>query len=111
MHVHDVLHGREQPVDAFLPPHHADVADQVAPAVLQRGRRRQHLQAAQIRAAAHDEHLAPASARRARSRCVRYDSLVATHTSAVWNVERSSAQHQAVEQIAALELRLVQLRD
>src|SRR6185369_8488117 len=106
--VHDVLHGGEQSVDALLAAHHPDIADQITSTVLERRRWRQHAQATQIRPAAYDEDLGGrALAALDRNLAV---GLVGRDAH-VGGLERAALEpeHQAVEQIAALELRFVQL--
>ncbi len=65
----DVMDGREQAIDAFLTPHDADVADEIATAALQRGLRRDQSETAQIGAAANDEHFLGRNAATAPSQC------------------------------------------
>src|SRR5258706_6810552 len=105
---HDVARGLQQVVDALLPSHHADVADQVAATALEALVGRQDLQAFQTRPAAHDEHplrrhLA-APDRDAPVGLVGRDGYVRASESPALELE-----HQAMEEIAPAELRFVKL--
>ena len=102
-------HGLQQQVDALLLAHHADVADEIAPPALQRSdaaaRRFRRSRLGPLRTTNTLSGSMPPRSMAMR----RYDSLVAIDTSAVRKVQRSSAHHQPVEEVAPAELRFVQL--
>src|SRR5258708_36062078 len=106
--VHDVARCLQQIVDALLLPQRRDVADEMLAAALQPRVGRQDLQAFETRPAAHDEHSfgrhAAAPDRDAAVGLVGRDRHVGAAKSPVLEL-----QYQAMEEIAAAELRFVEL--
>src|SRR5690606_14200720 len=106
--VHDVTRRLEQAVDAFLTPHDPDIADEIAPTLAQLRHRRKDLESSQVRAAANDEHF-----RRRQSATLDCDAAVrfVRRNGHIRGPESQTLerQHQSVEEVASLELRLVQL--
>jgi hypothetical protein len=106
---HEVVHRMQQEVDALLLAHHADIADQVAPPVLEPLVRRADAHALEARSAAHHEH---ALGRHAAA--LDGDAPVGLvggdgHIGAA-ECPALQPEHQAVEEIPPAELGFVQLR-